>query len=124
MLHLLLDEHVSPTVAQRLRARTPPVAILSMQEWHGGACLGKNDDVLLEAAHAERLTLVTYDQQSIKPLLRIWGAEGTDHSGIVFVASNAIAARDIGSLVRALAKLWDNYRDDDWLNRVTYLVRA
>jgi hypothetical protein len=124
MLRLLLDEHISPTVAKQLRVHDSTIAITSIQEWHVGAYLGEDDDKLLEAAHAERLTLVTYDQQTIKPLLHIWGAAGIDHSGVVFVSSSTIAARDIGGLVRALAKLWDSDHDDDWLNRMTHLERA
>jgi hypothetical protein len=124
MLRLLLDEHISPTVAKQLRAHDPTIAIMSIQEWHVGAHLGEPDDKLLEGAHAEHLTLVTYDQQTIKPLLHIWGAEGIDHSGVVFVSSSTIAARDIGGLVRALVNLWNHYRDDDWLNRMAHLERA
>ncbi len=38
-LRLLLDEHLSPAIAEQLRLHHPDVAIFSLQEWEGGAYL-------------------------------------------------------------------------------------
>lgn len=124
MLRLLLDEHLSPVIGQQLRRHHPLIAITSMHEWHDGVYLGVDDEDILKAAHAEKLTLITYDQQTIKPLLRRWGAAGDDHSGVVFVSNRTIASQNFGGLVRAIGDLWEQERDEEWLNRVRYLEIA
>jgi hypothetical protein len=51
MLKLLLDEHISPAVADGLRRRHRSRVIHCMAEWESGDFLGKEDSVcLLEAA--------------------------------------------------------------------------
>ena len=72
LLRLLLDEHLSPTIAEHLRRRNPQIAILSLQEWEQGAYLRAEDALLLTVARQQRLTLVTYDQRTIVPLLKSW----------------------------------------------------
>lgn len=36
MLHLLLDEQISPVVAEQIAARGPDVPILSFHDWESG----------------------------------------------------------------------------------------
>jgi hypothetical protein len=68
-LFLLLDEHLSPVVAAQVQAKQPAVVIRSVHHWRGGDLLGQDDGPLLAAAAEEALTLVTYDQKTIAPLL-------------------------------------------------------
>ena len=76
MLKLLLDEHVSPDVADGLRRRHRSLVIHWMAEWEGGASLGKDDSACVPEAAEQGLTLVTYDRRTIPPLLKIWAEEG------------------------------------------------
>ncbi|HXI18203.1 MAG TPA: DUF5615 family PIN-like protein, partial [Chloroflexota bacterium] len=90
MLSLLLDEHISPVVAQQLRSKwlalpAPRCSVLSLHEWQDGTALGWPDEMVLQAAQAQQLTLVTYDQRTILPLIKVWGEAGTSHGGVIFI---------------------------------------
>lgn len=65
MLKLLLDEHISPDVAQGLRRRNRSMSVHSMAEWEDGSFLGQPDAACLQAAATQALTLVTYDRRTI-----------------------------------------------------------
>jgi hypothetical protein len=121
MLKLLLDEHISPDVADGLRGRHRSVVVHSMAEWNGGDFLGKDDSACLLEAAAQRLTLVTYDRRTIPPLLKIWAEEGRQHGGVIFVDEKTISPADIGRLVRALFRLLKETGKWDWIDRVSYL---
>ena len=122
MLRLVLDEHVSPAVAAQLRQHNPEIGVLSPQEWEGGAYLHASDASLLRAAAEQRLTLVTYDQRTIVPLLKEWGEQGLSHGGVVLVDGRTVAPDDIGGLVRALADLRRSLGQVEWTDRVVYLA--
>lgn len=124
MLRLLLDEHLSPALAASLRASIPVLTTLTLQEWDGGAHLQSNDEDLLVAAHARHLTLVTYDQRTIVPLLRLWGERGLDHGGAILIDTRTLAPNNLGGLMRGLAGLWAARGQLDWTNRAVYLTRA
>lgn len=121
MLALLLDEHISPAVAIGLVAHRPQIRAETLQAWQMGALLAADDATILLAAAAAGLTLVTYDLRTIPPLLKDWTDHGTAHGGVVFVHRQTIPAHDIGSLVRALAWLWDETGTADWSDRVAFL---
>lgn len=118
---LLLDEHISATVAIQIRRKHPVIAIQSVHRWRSGSFCGKADDLLLAAAAGEGLTLVTYDQQTIPPLLAEMALLQRSHGGVAFVDDRTIASSDIGALVRAIVSLWDQCHAWDWANRVVYL---
>ena len=67
MLKLLLDEHISPDVANGLRRRNRAIEIHYMVEWDDGYFLGQEDSPCLREAAAQGLTLVTYDRGTIPP---------------------------------------------------------
>jgi hypothetical protein len=123
MLKLLLDEHISPAVADGLRRRSRSLIVFSLAEWENGNYLGQPDAICLEQAAAQHLTLVTYDRRTIPPLLKTWAEQGRKHGGIIFVDDKTIPPPAIGALVRALAHLSRQSQKWTWTNRVIFLTR-
>jgi hypothetical protein len=83
VLYFLTDEHVSPAVARELSKRVPGLKATPLQRWHGGAFMGAEDRLILEEASKESLTLVSYDQRTIRPLLKHWLEQDVRHAGVV-----------------------------------------
>ncbi len=123
MLKLLLDEHISPDVADGLRRRNRSLVIHWMAEWQGSDFLGREDSACLLEAAKQGLTLVTYDRRTIPPLLKIWAEEGRRHGGVIFVDEKTISPANIGGLVRALIQLTKEAGKCDWTDRVYFLRR-
>jgi hypothetical protein len=123
MLKLLLDEHISPEVADGLRRRHRSLVVHGMAEWEHGNFLGQEDSACLLEAAAARLTLVTYDRRTIPPLLKRWAEEGRKHGGVIFVDEKTISPADIGGLIRALIHLFQETGKWDWTDRVCFLRR-
>jgi len=78
MLSILLDEQISPEIAKQVQIKHPEITIFSMHHWHQGHFLGMSDEAILQAAKIERLTLITYDQKTIPPILVNWGRSNID----------------------------------------------
>jgi hypothetical protein len=123
MLNLLLDEQISPDVADGFRHRQRHPRLLSLSEWEDGRFLGQPDDLLFLEAAVQKLTLVTYDRRTIPPLLKRWVEEGRNHGGVIFVDEKTIPASDFGGLIRALQQLSRESAAWDWTNRVCFLRR-
>jgi len=123
MLKLLLDEHISPDVANGLRRRNRAIDIRYMVEWEDGHFLGQEDSACLREAAAQGLTLVTYDRRTIPPLLKTWAEEDRTHGGVIFVDERTISPADIGGLVWALTRLARETGNWDWANRIFFLRR-
>jgi len=121
MLKLLLDEHISPDVANGLRRRNRAIEIRCLVE--NGYFLGPEDSACLREAATQGLTLVTYDRRTIPPLLKTWAEEGRTHGGVVFVDEETISPADIGGLVWALTRLARETGNWDWTNRIYFLRR-
>jgi hypothetical protein len=122
MLKLLLDEHISPHVANGLRRHNRALEVRYMVEWERGRFLGQDDRACLREAAVQSLTLVTYDRRTIPPLLKTWAEEERTHGGVIFVDEKTISPSDIGGLVRALTSLARKTDSWDWRNRI-YFVR-
>ena len=122
MLTLLLDEHISPEVAVGLRRRKG-VSAIALAEWETGQFLGQEDAILLRAAAAQGMTLVTYDRRTIPPLLKGWAEVGRPHGGVIFVDDKTLSPGDIGGLVRALGDLFHETGTWDWVDRVCFVRR-
>jgi hypothetical protein len=120
-LSLLLDEQISPAVAVQVRAKRSEVFIQSIHHWRGGSFQGVDDDPLLAAAAEDGLTLITYDQKTIAPLLAEIALLGRNHGGVVFVDDRTIASGNIGALLKAILALWERCHAWDWTDRVVYL---
>jgi hypothetical protein len=123
MLKLLLDEHISPDVANGLRRRNRAVEVRYLVAWENGRFLGQDDTTCLREAAAQGLTLVTYDRRTIPPLLKTWAEAGRVHGGVIFVDEKTISPRDIGGLVWALTRLAKETRTWNWTNRIYFLRR-
>jgi hypothetical protein len=123
MLKLLLDEHISPDVANGLRRRNRAIEVRYMVEWENGYFLGQEDSACLREAAAQGLTLVTYDRRTIPPLLKAWAEEHRTHGGVIFVDERTISPADIGGLVWALTRLARQTGNWDWANRIFFLRR-
>ena len=123
MLKLLLDEHISPDVAEGLRRRTRLLIVHCMAEWENGEFLGQSDSACLQQAAAQGWTLVTYDRRTIPPLLKAWGEEGQKHGGVIFVDEKTIPPADVGALIQALSSLFRQAAKWEWPNRVCFLRR-
>src|SRR5271165_266706 len=123
MLKLLLDEHISPDVADGLKRRHRSLVVHWMAEWENGDFLGQDDSSCLLEAAAQRLTLVTHDRRTIPPLLKTWAEEGRQHGGVIFVDEKTISPAEIGGLVLALSSLAKETGKWDWTDRVIFLRR-
>lgn len=123
MVKLLLDEHISPAVAEGLRRRNRALAVVCMAAWEDGEFLGQQDFVCLQEAARQGLTLVTYDRRTIPLLLKVWAEEGRKHGGVIFVDEKTISAADTGGLVRALSELAGSTTRWDWSERICSLRR-
>lgn len=124
VLKLLLDEHVSPSVASGLKRRAAEIQVHALVEWAGGDLIGQDDEACLFAAQAEGLTLVTYDRRTFPVLLKLWVEQGRHHAGVIFVDEKTIAPADIGGLIRALTELAQTSREWNWTDRVCFLRSA
>jgi hypothetical protein len=124
MLRLLLDEHISPEVANGVQRRHRSLVVHPIVQWENGNFLGKEDSVCLLEAAKQRLTLVTYDRRTIPPLLKLWAEEGRSHGGVIFVDEKTISPADIGGLVRALISLAREVGEVDWTDQVYFLLSA
>ena len=122
MLRILLDEHISPVVARELALMRSEIEVIAVQTWEGGANIGLPDADMLQLAATQSLTLVTYDQRTIAPLLKEWAEANVSHGGVVFVDGKTVAPNDFGGLIRGLGALWDAYEQEDWSNWVIYLT--
>jgi len=123
MLRLLLDEHLSPDIAEGLHRKNKALTVYSLAQWEGGFFLGLSDEVILEEATAQKLTLVTYDRKTIPSLLKRWGEAGHDHGDVIFVDDKTISSSDFGGLIYALQNLYMDASQWDWTNRVCFLRR-
>ncbi|MFM7278848.1 MAG: hypothetical protein ACKO1I_14630 [Microcystis aeruginosa] len=50
MLSFLLDEHISPTVAEQISYKRPEISIFPLITWQKGRYLGDSDEIVLKAA--------------------------------------------------------------------------
>ena len=122
MLRLLLDEHISPAVADGLRRRCK-IVIHALNVWQEGNFLGQDDATILGEAAVQKLTFVTYDRRTVPPLLKLWAEAEQSHGGVIFVDEKTISPADVGGLVKALAALGREASAWDWTDRVCFLQR-
>ena len=120
-LRYLLDENISPVIAQQIRQKQPDLPVESLQEWRGDL-MGKPDSSVLRAAHEAGMVVVTFDTQILAELY-FWFAEARPFSGLLFVDDKTIGNNDFGALVASLIAFWNVHQEEEWANRLAYLHR-
>lgn len=113
MRGFLLESHVPFAVVTGVKRRLPDCVIEHLSEWRGGKLLNADYETILAAAQEEQLVLVTYDRNTITPLVRAWIEEARPLAGVAFIASRSIISSDVGGLISALTEL---YSDPDRLD--------
>jgi hypothetical protein len=124
MLALLTDEHISHVVAEQVRLKRADIHIETLLRWRSGTLRNTADDVVLATAREEGLTLVTYDQKTIPPLLSELAGSGRHHSGVIFVDRNTLSSENIGGVTQALIAFYDQYQALDWTDLAMFLSPA
>jgi predicted nuclease of predicted toxin-antitoxin system len=121
LLKLLLDAHMPFALEAAVRAARPTCEVVSLVKWEGGELRTAKDEIVLQRAAHEGLTLVTYDVKSIPRLLQALALAGGHHGGVILVHRKTIAPQNVSGLARALIALWDDTGDEEWANRVEFL---
>lgn len=112
-MRLLLDEHVDPLIAERLRERGYDVIAVGERP----DMLGAADEDLVELAFGERRAVATYDLAGFRVLARARMMEERHHFGVVLLdpASFPQGARYVGRLISALDALLSTMPAEDAL---------
>jgi len=121
-VRFLLDEHVSPLVATRLRSLGhDAVAVVERQGLRGAA-----DARLRQVATAEDRVLVTYDVRDFGRLGIRMARTAEPHSGMVLVTPRAFwpGATDVGRLADSLHLLSAFETGGSMADRVVWLRPA
>jgi len=121
-VRFLLDEHVSPMVAARLRSLGhDAVAVVERQGLRGAA-----DERLRQVASAENRVLVTYDVRDFGRLGMRLARTAEPHPGMVLVTPRAfsLGANDVGRLSDALHALASSDAGRSMAGRVVWLRPA
>ena len=121
MLSFLLDEQISPEVCKQINSKYPEISIVSLHHCQNDYFLGVADEEILQAAKLEQLTLVTYDQKTIPPILVEWGQANIDHAGVIFIDYRSISPGNFGGLIKAIVWLGQTQSNSNWQNRIVYL---
>lgn len=100
MKGLLLDEMISPKVAEQLRALGVDVVAIS----ESPTLRRTPDPDVLELAAGQDRVLVTDNIKDFAPLNASWAAQGRTHHGILFISSRTYPhdRSRVGHLVSAL----------------------
>lgn len=122
-MNLLLDEHYSPRIAERLRARGHDVtAVVARPD-----LAGLTDQTLITVARDDGRALVTENVGDFMPIATELARIGRSHAGIILTNRHRFPrSRDgVGRLVEALDHLLVAHPSDDALNdRVIWLASA
>lgn len=119
-MRLLLDEHVSRTIAEQLRQRGHDVLAVSE-----AGLTQQPDDEVFRWATGQRRALVTADYKDFRLLHQRWLANGERHYGLVLVPRNLLPRRSrFGDLVTVLDRLLRACPEEDALDTSeTWLVQ-
>lgn len=109
-MRLLLDEHFSPEIARRLRARGHDVVAVKERS----ELISRPDRVHFASMPDERRAIVTQDLGDFRPLLAQALRSGGPTYGLVCVPSRLRLSRaNIGRIVTALDSLLKANPEDD-----------
>lgn len=100
-MRILLDEHLSPTVAEWLRAHgLDAVAVSERPELRG-----QPDERLMGVAAEEDRAIVTNDVKDFRPIARRWHDGGRSHAGLVFIPKERDRARSSAARLASAIEL-------------------
>jgi predicted nuclease of predicted toxin-antitoxin system len=100
-VRLLLDEHISGKVADRLRRRGHDVvAAIAVPDLRG-----TRDAELFEVAQREARAIVTYNRGDFETLIREYARAGRPHHGVVIVPPIRFPGGEFSRLTAALSAL-------------------
>jgi hypothetical protein len=120
---LLLDEHYSPQIAERLRAQGHDVTAVAAQP----ALAGLADRALITAAHRDGRALLTENVGDFVLIATELGRTGTHHAGIILANPRRFRRSRNGMrrLVEALHDLLVAHpQDDAFTDRIAWLGPA
>jgi predicted nuclease of predicted toxin-antitoxin system len=115
---LLLDEMISPQVAERLNAGGGDVVAVAADPGLRGL---DDRDLFANAQGAER-AFVTYNVSDYEPLTREWIEAGREHHGVVFISAATIPQGDLSRLHRALERFLESF--EPWPGFVHWLSES
>lgn len=92
----LLDEHLSPQIAELLRQRGQDVVAVADRT----DLVGRSDRTILEVATTKLRAVVTNNVKDFRPLAAEWLARGHGHGGLILLPSSRTRTR---AAVAALA---------------------
>src|SRR4051794_20114050 len=117
-MRLLLDDHMSSTVATALRERGYDAVATSEIDLHRLS----NDERLWKEAIALGRVIATYDKDDFPLLFEKFWNEGVEHPGLILIFSGTIPQDDFGEQIRSLVVILE--RDPDLANQMLILRRA
>ena len=118
-MRLILDEHISPDIARGLR--DAGIDVIEVSSWQSRTLRSTADDHILTIAAEERRVLVSFDVNTIPPLIGVWSGQGKHHTGVILISRKSFRQNDVGGIVRALRMLIAERTSEDWLDRLEFL---
>jgi hypothetical protein len=106
---ILLDEMLSPRIAEQLRVVGADVVAIS----DTAHLKGTSDSDVLELATSEARALITDNIRDFAPLNASWAALGRTHAGMVFISTKTFP-QDRTRVGRITAALQKRLQDDAW----------
>lgn len=122
-MRLLLDEHYSREIAERLREQSYDVTAVK----EDADLEGLEDERLLSRARDQGRALLTNNASDFAPLIREWAGRGESHAGVIYTSDDSMprARNTIGLYVERLAALLDEHPEDgSFRDRVAWLRPA
>jgi hypothetical protein len=119
-VRLLLDEHYSPEIARRLRARDHDVVAAAER----ADLVGLGDDDLFRRMAREERAIMTNNVKDFVPLANRAAVDGEDHDGLLLTSDKSMPRRldAIGHVVEALHEfLTRQQAKDSCRNQVRWL---
>jgi Domain of unknown function (DUF5615) len=118
-LRLLLDEHLSPAIAEQLDRRGHDVVTAA-----DAGLAGFDDAQVLSAATRDRRAVVTNNIRDFRPLHAAYLTMNSVHYGIVLVPASkySLAREQLGPLITALDNLLVQFPTGDALRDTEYFL--
>ena len=107
-MRALLDEQLSPRIAELLRGRGHDVQAVAERR----DLAGRSDRIILEVAVAEGLAVITNNVKDFRPLAAERLARGDSHAGLILLPSTRTRTRHaVRMLANAIEQILSDYPD-------------